>query len=399
MNVFKKAYARIYEGSFRFVLPVLPYRNPKILNSILDVYSEIESKGLSKPIIITDKVIISTGLVDKLINCLEEHNIIPTIYDKVLPNPTTDMVEEVRANYIKDSRDSIIAVGGGSVMDCAKALGARISCPKKSLQKMGGILKVRRSIPYLIAIPTTSGTGSETTLAAVIVDSKTRHKYAINDFPLIPKVAVLDPSATKTLPPHILSTTGVDALTHAVEAYIGRSTTISTRKDALHAIKLIFENLEDAYINPTEKNRMNMLMASHYAGRSFSKSYVGYVHALAHALGGAYDTPHGLANAILLPYVLESYGAHIYKKIKKIAVYIGLVDKDCNKAEAYRVFMDRLTDMLEKLNIPKKVQALKEEDIDHLVDYAYKEAYPLYPVPVLYDKKDLRKIYEKVIVR
>lgn len=169
-------------------------------------------------------------------------------------------------------------------MDCAKAVAVCAAKPGKSLEKMKGILKVHTKLPLIIAIPTTAGTGSETTLAAVITDAETRHKYAINDFPLIPRYAVLDPKVTLSLPPHITATTGMDALTHAVEAFIGNSTTYGTRKDALMAVRLIFENLDTAYADGNNiEARRNMLKASFYAGCAFTKSYVGYVHAVAHS--------------------------------------------------------------------------------------------------------------------
>ena len=227
------------------------------------------------------------------------------LYDKTVANPTTENVEEAKEQYLQKKCQAIIAFGGGSSMDCAKAVGARIVKPKQSLAQMKGILKIHKKLPLLIAIPTTAGTGSETTLSAVITDSKTRHKYPINDFSLIPHYAVLDPEMTKTLPPTLTATTGMDALTHAIEAYIGRSTTKETRKDALEAIQLIFANIEQAYQNGQDSNaRKNMLQAAYLAGNAFSRSYVGYVHAVAHSLGGKYNTPHGLANAVLLPCLL-----------------------------------------------------------------------------------------------
>ena len=214
-------------------------------------------------------------------------------------------------------------------MDCAKAVGARLVRPKKSLAKMKGILKVRRRLPLLMAIPTTAGTGSETTLAAVITDAETRHKYAINDFPLIPRYALLDPKVTLSLPPFITATTGMDALTHAVEAYIGNSTTYGTRKDALLTVKLIFENIDAAYTDGSNvEARRNMLHASFYAGCAFTKSYVGYVHAIAHSLGGEYNVPHGLANAVILPMILEAYGKTIHRKLARLAREAGVADAD-----------------------------------------------------------------------
>ena len=244
------------------------------------------------------------------------------------------------------------------------------------------------------AVPTTAGTGSETTLAAVITDAQTRYKYAINDFPLIPKYAVLDPQVTVSLPPFITATTGMDALTHAVEAYIGRSTTYGTRKDALLAVKLIFENIDTAYTDGTNVDaRRNMLHASYYAGCAFTKSYVGYVHAVAHSLGGQYNIPHGLANAILLPHVLEEYGKTIHKKLAKLAVAAGIAEKGTPCAQAAYAFTDEIKSMKKRFGIGNTVPDIQEEDIPKLAHYADIEANPLYPVPVLMTAKELEKFY------
>ena len=279
-------------------------------------------------------------------------------------------------------------------MDCAKAVAVCAAKPGKSLEKMKGILKVHTKLPLIIAIPTTAGTGSETTLAAVITDAETRHKYAINDFPLIPRYAVLDPKVTLSLPPHITATTGMDALTHAVEAFIGNSTTYGTRKDALMAVRLIFENLDTAYADGNNiEARRNMLKASFYAGCAFTKSYVGYVHAVAHSLGGEYNVPHGLANAVLLPFVLEAYGSSIHAKLRKLAVEAGISDKGSSDEYAAKNFIQAVKDMKKRFGIGDTIREIREEDISKLSHYADKEANPLYPVPVLMNAKELEQFY------
>ena len=279
-------------------------------------------------------------------------------------------------------------------MDCAKAVAVCAAKPGKSLEKMKGILKVHTKLPLIIAIPTTAGTGSETTLAAVITDAETRHKYAINDFPLIPRYAVLDPKVTLSLPPHITATTGMDALTHAVEAFIGNSTTYGTRKDALMAVRLIFENLDTAYADGNNiEARRNMLKASFYAGCAFTKSYVGYVHAVAHSLGGEYNVPHGLANAVLLPFVLEAYGSSIHAKLRKLAVEAGISDKGSSDEDAAKNFIQAVKDMKKRFGIGDTIREIREEDISKLSHYADKEANPLYPVPVLMNAKELEQFY------
>ena len=314
MNPLKKIYCRIFQNVFKFALPFLPYRNPEIISSLKAVPDVLKKKKCKNVLIITDAGIHKLGLTDRLEKVLTDSSIPYILYDKTVANPTTVNVAEALELYHENNCQAIIGFGGGSSMDCAKAVGARVAKPHQSLAKMKGILKVHKKLPLLIAVPTTAGTGSETTLAAVIVDAETRHKYAINDFPLIPRYAVLDPKVTLSLPPFITATTGMDALTHAVEAYIGNSTTPGTRKNARDAVQLIFENLDTAYTDGSNKEaRRNMLRASYFAGCAFTKSYVGYVHAVAHSLGGQYNVPHGLANAVLLPYVLEAYGKTIYK--------------------------------------------------------------------------------------
>lgn len=296
--------------------------------------------------------------------------------------------------YQENDCNAIIGFGGGSSMDCAKAVGAQIAKPHQTLAQMKGILKVHKKLPLLIAIPTTAGTGSETTLAAVITDSETRHKYAINDFPLIPRYAVLDPKVTVSLPPALTATTGMDALTHAVEAYIGNSTTAGTRKNARMAVELIFQNLDDAYTDGSNLTaRKNMLKASFYAGCAFTKSYVGYVHAVAHSLGGEYGVPHGLANATLLPVVLEAYGEKIYKKLHALAISAGLADQDTPDEEAALAFIEAIKDMKKRYQIGDIIPQIREEDIEKLSRYADSEANPLYPVPVLMNAKELQQFY------
>ncbi len=396
MNIFKKFYCRAFQFVFKCALPLLPYKNPTIIDKAENIADVLGSNGKKKPLIVTDKTVRSLGLTQKTENALTDKGMSYAVYDEVVANPTTDNVAAALDIYRNEVCDSLIAFGGGSPIDCAKGVGALVARPKKSLGKLRGILKVRKKIPLLIAVPTTAGTGSETTLACVIVDSVTRHKYAINDFPLIPKYAVLDEEMILSLPPHVAATTGMDALTHAIEAFIGKSGNKSTRADALQAAKLIFENLEAFY---EDKNRVaahNMLLASHLAGRAFSKSYVGYVHALAHALGGKYNVPHGFANAVILPTVLREYGKKAHRKLKKIAVYCEMADKDTPPAVAAQRVIERIEALNAKFGIPQTVAEIKSEDIKALAAYADKEANPLYPVPVLWDRKKLEKMYAKI---
>lgn len=394
MNPLKKSYCRSFQAVLKAALPFLPYRKPEIIHSVYGIPQILEKKKCDHVLIITDTGIISHGLITRLEDTLDQHFIPYVVYDGTVANPTTTNVNEALALYYEYDCNAIIGFGGGSSIDCAKAVGARVAKPHQSLEKMKGILKVHKKLPLLIAIPTTAGTGSETTLAAVITDAESRHKYPINDFPLIPRVAVLDPKVTASLPPFLTATTGMDALTHAVEAYIGNSTTAGTRADALFAVKMIFENIDRAYTDGSDlEARKNMLLAAFSAGCAFSKSYVGYVHAVAHSLGGEYNVPHGLANAVLLPFVLEAYGHTIDNKLHQLAIAAGVADEDTPDNQAATQFIQAIKNMKKRFAIGDTIPQIREEDIPKLAAYAEKEGNPLYPVPVLMDAKQLEQFY------
>lgn len=397
MNIFKKMYCRIYQGVFRIAMPMMPYREPITIDSVLDIKSVLKSNNINRVLLVTDKGIRALGLTKSLEDDLCADEIFVSVYDGTVPNPTITCIEEAREQYIANQCEGIIAFGGGSVMDCAKVVGARIVKPNKPVSKMKGLLKINKKLPLLIAIPTTAGTGSETTIAAVITDDKTHHKYPINDFSLIPHYAVLDATLTLGLPKSLTATTGMDALTHAIEAYIGHSTTKKTRAAALEACKLIFENLPKAYANGKDKvARQNMLRASYLAGVAFTRSYVGYVHAVAHSLGGKYGIAHGLANAVILPYVLNEFGASAHKKLKEIAVHVGLTDEKTTDKVAASKLINKITELNTSMQIPNKLEGIKEKDIPALAVTADKEANPLYPVPKLMSAKALEEIYHLV---
>ena len=397
MNIFKKGFCRIYQGCFHLALPLLPYRKPKIINSVSELPHLLKEKSTDSVLIICDSYISTHPSMEELKSALSSGGIAFDIYSNVQPNPTVDNVESALAVYKKTRLSAIIAFGGGSSIDCAKAVGARVAYPKRSLASLKGNLKIFRRLPLLCAIPTTAGTGSEVTLTAVITDPVKKHKYTMNSFPLIPRVAVLDPSVTFSLPPLLTATTGMDALTHAVEAYIGRSTSKETRAEAEEAVRLVFENIETAYTDPCNKTaRGNMLKAAFLAGDAFSKSYVGYVHAIAHSLGGQYGTPHGLANSVLLPIILESYGDKIYKKLARLAHIAGVAHRDDSIDAAAKKFIKEIYSLNKRMGIPEKISGIKKEDIPKMAHHAEREGNPLYPVPVLYDKQKLMTFYEKV---
>lgn len=397
MNALQKIWCRTYQTVMKAATPLLPWREPELLefeNGTRGLGAFVRNKGYAKMLVVTGPNVYKKGLADELIRGLKENGVKYALFNRVVNNPTIDNIEEAYALYKAEGCDSIVALGGGSPMDLAKVVGARAAKPNKSVKKMKGLLKIMKRIPDLYAIPTTAGSGSETTIAAVVSDSKTHEKYPINDLSLIPRYAILDPKLTAALPPSTTATTGMDALTHAVEAYIGRSNTKKTKESAEKAVKLIFDNLLKAYEHGDDiEARRNMQRASYYAGVAFTRAYVGYVHALAHALGGFYGTPHGLANSVLLPVVLEYYGESAHKPLARLAEITGIcTDKDDDAAKATK-FIDRIKEMNALMDIPSNIDGIKPEDVPEMAKRAAAEGNPLYPVPKLLGEDELAKIY------
>ena len=398
MFILKKIWCRAVQLAFRAAMPFLPYREPKLASNVEGLGELLFERKSTSALIVTSKGTAKRGLLAPLEALLKSRGIRYCVYDKTKPNPTVSNVEEALLVYHANACDTLIAIGGGSVMDCAKGIGARVAYPKKGLNRLAGVMRVRRKIPTLICIPTTAGTGSETTLAAVITDAQTHHKYAIMSFPLIPHGAVLDAKTTVSMPPHLTATTGMDALTHATEAYIGRSTTAKTRKLSLEAVALIFSSLERATQNGGDlEARQNMLLAAYKAGVAFSMSYVGYVHAVAHSLGGKYDTPHGLANAVILPVVLEAYGKSAHKKLHRLGVAAGVCTKEDTPSVGAAKFIEAIRELNVRLGIGAVIGDLRVSDIEELACHAEREANPLYPVPRLWSTPELETIYFAIL--
>ncbi|MBQ8027877.1 MAG: iron-containing alcohol dehydrogenase [Clostridia bacterium] len=396
----QKAYYRAYQKVMKIALFVFDWSEPELLEgpgAIKRLPQFVKNKGFDNVLVVTDKGLTSLHLLDGLYEKLDEVGIKYVVYDGTKPNPTIDNIEDARQLYLDNGCQAIIAFGGGSPMDCAKATAARITNPRTSVRKMRGLLKLVHKPATLFAVPTTAGTGSEVTVAAVVSDPETHEKNAINDPKLRPKYAVLDPELTLGLPPHITSTTGMDALTHAVEAYIGKSNVKSTIAYAEKATKLIFENIEKVYENGKDvEARDKMLKASFYAGMAFTRAYVGYVHAIAHNLGGFYGIPHGLANAVILPYVLEYYGETAHESLAKLAVISG-VKTDGTNAEKANAFIAAIKELNAKMNIPNGFDCIKDEDIPTIVERALKEGNPLYPVPRIMDKADCEAVIRRLM--
>jgi len=396
-------FCRVFQFVFNYGAKLMPWRKSILIDgagSLKKIPQLLQTHSVKNPIIVTDPGLVKAGISAMLTKIMEQEGRKYVLFSNVEPNPSVNTVNVLHDLYISKGCDGFIAIGGGSPMDATKAAAARVARPGKSVNQLGGLLRVRKKIPPFIAVPTTAGTGSETTIAALITDTQTHHKYAIMDFSLIPLYAVLDPKLTEGLPPFITATTGMDALTHAVEAYL--CWTYNTKESiqyALDAVKNIFANLEKAYKNGSDKKaRQAMLTASYKAGFAFTRAGVGNVHAIAHTLGGLYNTSHGLANAVILPKVLDDYGEAVHAKLAKLAETAGLVTPESkkNQTEKAKIFIKAVYEMNKRLGIPETFDFIEDKDIPQMAEWADNESNPLYPVPVIYNKERFKKVIESI---
>ncbi|MCK7488009.1 MAG: iron-containing alcohol dehydrogenase [Bacillus subtilis] len=396
MSLFLPIYARTVQAALRVATLIIRTPEPTLLEgpgSITKVPELLRMNNVKDVLIVTDRGVLNAGLLSGLLEQLETQAIRAVIYAETTPNPTIEQIEAARELYLREQLGGAVAVGGGSPIDLAKAVLARVARPRKSIRRMKGILKVGKKLPLLIAVPTTAGTGSEATLAAVVANPKTLEKYAINDPHLVPAYAVLDPTLTMKLPKALTASTGIDALTHAVEAFIGRANTKQTKAAAMEAVRLIFKHLGPCVLEESNlESRAKMQKAAYLAGYAFTRAYVGNVHAVAHTLGGYYGVPHGVANAALLPIVLRYYKDKVDNQLAILSDLAHVCGpRDSNREKSVK-FIDAIEAMNLAFGLPRWFDVIQEIDIPAMAKKAFLEANPLYPVPVILEKKDFEAI-------
>ncbi len=353
--------------------------------------------GHRKILIVTDSIISKLGLLDGLTNALTAGGAQFVVFDEITPDAPIPLVQTGIDFYKDQGCDAIVAFGGGSSMDASKAIAVAANNPKP-LNQLAGYLKGLRAPVKIYAVPTTAGTGSEVTVAAVVSDPVNHKKLVIVDPRMVPKMAALDPSLMTGLPPHITAATGIDALTHAVEAFVGNWTTPYSDGMALSAVGLIFENLRTAFTDGKNlEAREKMSLASTYAGFAFTRANVGYVHAIAHQFGGLYHTAHGLANAIMLPHVLKYSAPVISERLALLAIRAKVGTEDESSDVLAQKFLDAVDQLNADLGIPTCLDALKESDIPALAKAACHEAHTGYPVPRYMSQAQCENLIRQVL--
>ena len=378
----------------RFVLNAVSYHGNGAIKEIPGIVS---AKGFKKAFIASDPDLVKFGVTKKVTDLLDEAGMAYEVYSDIKPNPTIENVKSGVAAYKASGSDYMITIGGGSSMDTGKAIGIIINNPEfEDVRSLEGVAPTKNRTVFTIAVPTTAGTAAEATINYVITDVERKRKFVCVDTNDIPDVAVVDPDMMATMPKGLTASTGMDALTHAVEAYLcWTNNTAESIRLAEEAVIAIFKYLERAYNNGSDMEaREEMLKASFKAGFAFTRAGVGNVHAIAHTMGGIYGTPHGLANAVILPIVLEDYGEVVYKKLAHLAEISGVARTGSDEEKA-KAFIAEIYAMNKRMGIPEGLH-VEEKDIPQMVEWALAEANPTYPVPVLYDEARCAAVIRRI---
>lgn len=384
-----------------FLFSLIPQGKPTLFTGIASserLCAFISRFGHKKVLFVTDSMLNQLGVLDAMKERFQACGVEYVVFDGVEPDPTYAVVDEGVKLYRKENCDAVLAVGGGSSIDAAKAMALAISNKLDRSIKLAGVYRARKNPVPLYAVPTTAGTGSEVTLAAVISHPKTHVKMPIADHRTLPIAAALDPEIMKGMPPPITAATGMDALTHAIESFISTTSNRHTELYSRAAIRDIFEYLPKAYAQGDDLvAREAMAMASFNAGYAFTKTLVGYVHGIAHQLGAWYGTPHGLANALVLPHVLWFSKDAVEEKFANLAKEIGVAENKNTSAKNAKAFIVAVEALMEKVAVPRTLPALKRDDITDIAKAALKETHASYAVPKYMKLEDCVQLLEKLL--
>ena len=358
--------------------------------------SHIRREGIRRVLVVTDRPLRELGLVDRALEGLDGGDVDIAFYDGVQPDPDFDQVAEGTRELRRHGSEAVLAIGGGSCIDCAKVIAA-CATSEADPRSWIGLGKVKHDVLPIFAIPTTAGTGSEATMGAVISDPVSHEKGVISGRPLSVSATALDPALQASMPAAITAATGMDALTHAVEAYICRWDRGTRRENAARAVRMIFAFLPRAHADGSDAEaREAMVLASWYAGIAINQVNVGSVHAIAHQLGGQYRIPHGVANAMVLPHVLDYCAAEAEQALAELADLAGVAEPGQPRAQQARAFIDAVVRLRDRVGLPATAEGLREADFDYLVSLAVREATAYFP-PKLLTPDGARAILRKLL--
>ena len=355
----------------RFVSNAISYHGKGAIQEIPGI---VAAKGFQKAFIATDPDLVKFGVTKKVTDILDANNMAYEIYSDIKPNPTIENVQNGVAAYKASGADYMITVGGGSSMDTGKAIGIIITNPEfADVRSLEGVAPTKNPTVYTIAVPTTAGTAAEATINYVITDVERKRKFVCVDVNDIPNVAVVDPDMMSTMPKGLTASTGMDALTHAIEGYTTKGAWALPDCLNLEAIRLIAKNLRAA-VNNDPEGREGMALGQFVTGMAFSNVGLGIAHSIAHTLGATYDTPHGVACAMMLPIVMEFNAEATGEKLKAVAEAMGVDTTGMSQAEYRKAAIDAVRQLSVDVGIPTKLDKIKEEDLQFLAESAYADA-------------------------
>ncbi len=388
-----------YITGLKSVSKILNIPKPSVFigkNSSISLCESAAQFGLSKILIVTDKALYNMGMLDNILKSFEQSGVEYSLFTDVLPDPTFDVVNSGLEQYINDNCDSVLAIGGGSSIDAAKVIALSATNGQKPIE-LAGLFKGKKPAAPFFTIPTTSGTGSEATIGAVISDSETHNKELVIDTKMVPLLAALDPELTKGLPSAMTAATGIDALTHLVEAYLSEMATDESDYYARSGIQMIFNGLPTVYEQGDNlQAREKMALASYYGGLTINIAGLGYVHAFAHQLGSKYRIPHGLANSIVLPHILEFNKKAKKERLADLARTLGLGERyDVDSVLADK-FIEAVKTLIKSLGIDPEQKHVQAKDVDSIIAAAFKEANSTYAVPKYMSYSDAKALLEKL---
>ncbi|BCN23995.1 iron-containing alcohol dehydrogenase [Vibrio alfacsensis] len=388
---------RGYTNGLKVAAHILPMPRPTLFSGAGSAYELIEAiaeLGFKKLLLVTDEGLAQIGMANQISQSAQSQGLEVVLYSEVKPDPTYEQVEDGLDVYYRSQCDAILALGGGSAMDCAKVIGARVT-NRRPIKRLAGLFRVWRTPAPLFVIPTTSGTGSEVTIAAVVSEPNTHKKTPLMDPKLVPLMAALDANLLLGLPPKITADTGIDALTHALEAYISRNATQETKAYSVAAMKLIFEYLPRAVEKGSDVNaRHKMAMASYYAGLAFTKASLGYVHAFSHNLGAKYGLPHGMANGLALLPVLRFSLSEIEPQLSALSEALEVGESE--EIPSAQAFIDRIENLYQVIGIEQVTDKVQTSDTQELVRLILKEAHWNYPVPKFMNEQECAQILAEI---
>lgn len=392
---------RSYHQGLKWLTTALPMRSPKVFEgegSCDELCRHIAGTGIQRLFVVTDADLVRLGLLQPILEQLQAQGISVTLFDGIQPDPTVEQIDTGAEQMRKHDCQAVLAVGGGSPIDAAKVISA-CAANRKPVKQLTGMFRIRKRPKRIYAIPTTAGTGSEVTVAAVVTDPENNRKLPVVDGKLVPHAVALDGSLTLGLPPKMTAATGMDVLTHAIEAYVSRAASRQTQQYAASAARRTFRYLPRAFDNGNQdlEARQQMLLASNEAGRAINQASAGYVHAIAHQVGARYHTPHGLANAVILPSVLQFSRPAIDSKLAELALYCGLAAPGASDTELADCLLQEVAALNEKFGIPKTIEGMREDDIPSLAQAALREARMMYAVPRIMREQDCHALIKGLV--